>query len=155
MKLQSILYGLLLIVGLVSSSFAQSKTDNPKPPVSPPTETKPEEKPKEELDVIPVQDSGSTKIESVFVIINGDNVSQLLVVGNNGEWLVDVKEIKVHLTIDREAPKVECTIYRGIFKPSEFETKTWDISKITLAKKEEFQQVVDSLSKGKLPISAQ
>lgn len=147
MKKFAFVFGILAVLFLNSVSFAQKKPEDvgkENPPV------KTEEAADNDPIAIPGP-NGTTTINSVFVVINKENVAQWLVVGDNGEWLVDVKEIKLNLVIGQKEPTVDCITYRGIFRPTEPETKTWSLSKVTMSTKEEFQEVVDSLSKNRLP----
>lgn len=93
----------------------------------------------------PVANPASSK---VVVIINSDNIRQMLIVGEDGKWISDAREIQLDLNIDKGTPTVKCTLYNGLFKPTQPVIKSWDVGHIMTADKEEFQGVIDGLNKG-------
>lgn len=90
--------------------------------------------------------------DSVIVVVNQDEPSQMLVVTSDGTWVSDAREVKITAKLGTgENPIVECTIYKGVLKPSKPTIRTWKLNGFIVAKDQEFQRILDGIQEGRFP----
>ena len=87
---------------------------------------------------------------SVVLIINDKDLTKCLVVSVDGRWVHDARDIEIKTPIGSSSkkPQLKCTIWRGLFKPTNPETKIWDLESIIMADDAQFQTTLDGLNKG-------
>lgn len=134
------------IVFLILTSVAYGlDADKPK------TEPKAEPKPKVETKEAPRE----PPIKSVIVIINSGDMSRILVVSSDGRWVHEARAIIIDSTIGSPKPaKIKCTMYKGLFKPTKPEVKTWELKELMTITSSDFQKILDGLQAGnfELPV---
>lgn len=93
------------------------------------------------------------KIESVFIIVNADKLNQCIMIGNTGEWLADVKEFSINMTMGDPAsvPVVRCTVYKGTVRPQNPQVYEWKIDRLLTTNDEQFTSILNSMGDGKFP----
>lgn len=129
-----------LIVCLCSIGFADDKTkEPPKPKALTPTEqAKKLAQPKPS----PVQD--------VILVVNTEDVNKVLVISVDGTWLADAREVVIKSSIGSASkPSIQCVMYKGLFRPTTPQVKSWRLHSIITASPTDFQKILDGLQNGK------
>ena len=102
-----------------------------------------------------VEQPTAKPITEVIVIINSDDINKVLVVSVDGTWIPDARTVEIKTTVGAalDKPSVTCSLYKGIFAPSQPKRKTWKMASIMTAPNTEFQKILDGLQNGdfKLP----
>ncbi len=138
---------LTLVAFLIFTSVAHS-LDGDTPKIEP-------EKPKVETEEVFTPPKVEA-IKSVIVIVNSDDMSKILVVSVDGRWVHEARAVTIDTTIGSNKPaKIRCTMYKGLFKPTKPEVKTWELKELMTASNADFQRILDGLQAGKfeLPLS--
>lgn len=98
-----------------------------------PATTKPAE-------TIPRLDGG----KSVFMIICDASPDRYIVLDQDGKWLPNVKNAHIRFDLGK-APVMTCTMYSGVYEPTNPEVKMWRLAQMRSVSTTEFQRTIDSL----------
>ena len=89
-----------------------------------------------------------TGLPEAILIVNSDNIKQMIVIDIEGKWIHDARNIQMNFTVG-ENPTIRCKIYKGLFEPSNPETKDWVLKGIVSASMDDFRVIVDDLQDGR------
>lgn len=89
---------------------------------------------------IPRLDGG----KSVFMIVCDASPDKYIVLDQDGKWLPNVKQAQVRFDLGK-APMMTCTMYSGVYVPTNPEVKMWRLAQIRSVSTAEFQRTIDSL----------
>ena len=82
----------------------------------------------------------------VFVIVCDAKPGQMLILDDQGDWMPDAREAKIAVAIGPDAqPSIECTMWTGLFRPTNPLVKNWTVNQIKSVNLVEFQKMVDDL----------
>jgi len=82
--------------------------------------------------------------KSVFMIVCDAKPGQLLVLNEKGEWISTVKAVEINMEIGKKAT-VSCTMWSGQFKPTNPDSKTWELQQLRSVSAAQFQTYIDKL----------
>lgn len=91
-------------------------------------------------------DNNQKQLSPVVLVMCSDDLSKTLVLDVNNGWVENAKEIKVEINAGTSSrPKVECMVYKGLFRPNSPEIRSWSLQNIILVDSKEFQEVINNL----------
>ena len=94
------------------------------------------------------EDAGAAanEIMDVFVIVCDAKPGQMLILNDQGDWVPDAREAKINVAIGPEAkPSIECTMWTGLFRPTNPVIRNGTVNQIKSVNIDEFQKMVDDL----------
>ena len=91
-------------------------------------------------DTIPRLDGG----KSVFMIVCDESPDKYIVLDQDGKWLPTVKNAQIRFDLGK-APMMTCTMYSGIYVPTNPDVKMWRLAQMRSVSMAEFQRTIDSL----------
>ena len=83
-------------------------------------------------------------IKYVYMIFCENQPDKVILLDNTGKWIPDVKSVSISLEIGKPA-KCIATIWKGFYKPSNPETKVWELKQAKSVDSDTFQQYIDKL----------
>lgn len=92
-------------------------------------------------------------VKRVIVILNSDSMNKILVVSTDGRWIHEARMVTIISAIgSHETSTVKCVMYKGLFKPTNPEIKTWELEAFIPTSSEDFQKILDGLQGGKFDL---
>ena len=92
--------------------------------------------------------------DSVVLVFNSNNASEILVVNKNGEWVSDARRITMVADLVSKKPiQVECVMWKGLFEPENPRVQKWELSGVVTASQEEFKKILQDLQNSRFSLN--